>query len=127
MTHGLRTTREWLDVDAATFRNEIVPRNEPAVLRGLIKHWPAVQAGLRSAAALCDYLRGFDRGGEVETLVGDPAIKGHFFYSEDLRSLNFTRRTVPLGAVIERLRVQLDDPAPPAIAVQAAPVPTHLP
>ena len=38
--------REWRAPDLATFKNEILPQNEPAVLKGLLKSWPAVQAAL---------------------------------------------------------------------------------
>ena len=29
--------REWRDIGLATFKNEILPQNEPAVLKGLAK------------------------------------------------------------------------------------------
>ena len=83
--------REWRDTDLATFKNEILPQNEPAVLKGLLKTWPAVQAGLISNRALCDYIKKFDGGRPVETLFGDPSIAGRFFYTDDLSSVNFER------------------------------------
>lgn len=50
-------TMEWRDVDAAQLRGEIIPRDRPAVLKGLVEHWPLVRASTRSPGALLDYIR----------------------------------------------------------------------
>ena len=47
---------EWHHVDAATFRDRIFAGNRPAVLRGAVAKWPAVQYGASSPQAMCDYL-----------------------------------------------------------------------
>ncbi len=114
-------------VDLKAFREQIVPAGEPAILKGLVKHWPAVQAGLQSARALGDYLHGFDRGKPVAVLEGPPSIHGHFFYREDMRGLNFERRPATISATIERLLAQSDDPDPPALYVESTPAAEHLP
>src|SRR5688572_26549746 len=95
--------REWQNVDIATFRNEIVSAEQPAVLKGLVKNWPAVQAGLKSPQVLCEYLNRFDAGGVMKTLVGPPSIKGRFFYTDDMSGLNFERKDETFRAAIERL------------------------
>ncbi len=66
----LSKMREWHNVDIASFERDIRPREEPAVIRGLVGHWPAVQAGLNSPQALCDYLKHYDAGRAVRTLIG---------------------------------------------------------
>lgn len=119
--------REWRDVTPATFRDEILSSGEPAVLRGAIRDWPAVRAGSQSPAAMANYLRAFDTGATAEAMIGDPAIRGRFFYNEQMTGLNFERRTERLAALLERLLALLDDPAPPAIYVGAMPVPVALP
>jgi hypothetical protein len=119
--------REWRDADLATFKNEILPLNEPAVLKGLLKDWPAVRAGLSSNRALCDYIKKFDGGRPVETLLGDPSIEGRFFYNNDLSSVNFVRRSEKISATLETLLIHVDDPEPPAIFIQSASIPEHLP
>jgi Cupin-like domain len=119
--------REWRDADLATFKNEILPRNQPAVLKGLLKDWPAVQAGLNSNRALCDYIRQFDGGRPVETLWGDPSIGGRFFYTEDLSSVNFARRPEKISSTLETLLEHVHDLDPPAIFIQSASVPEFLP
>jgi hypothetical protein len=119
--------REWRDFDLATFKNHILPRNEPAVLKGLLKNWPAVQAGLNSNQALCDYIKKFDAGRLVETLFGDPSIQGRFFYNNDLSSVNFLRRSQKITATLENLLLHVNDKDPPAIFIQSASTLEYLP
>ncbi|NLG74691.1 MAG: cupin-like domain-containing protein [Xanthomonadaceae bacterium] len=98
-----QTIREWRDVSAERFREEILPQEEPAVLRGLVADWPAVQRGARSASELASYIKTYVGGQPVETFVGDPAIRGRFFYAEGLRGYNFERRREPLASLLDRL------------------------
>jgi hypothetical protein len=114
-------------VDLKTFREEIAPANQPVVLAGLVKDWPAVRAGAGSPRELGDYLRQLDQGRQVAVLEGPPAIRGHFFYRDDMRGLNFERRPATIGATIERLLAQMEDPNPPALYVESAPTAEHLP
>lgn len=118
--------REWPEVDRDIFEREIVPLGEPAVLRGLVAEWPAVRAG-GSPEAVAAYLRRFDLDRPCDTLIGSPAIKGRFFYSDDLQGLNFQRRAPTLETVVERLLRAADEEAPPAIAAQGLPIPEMLP
>ena len=127
MTHSFAAIREWRNVDVGIFRNQIVARNQPAVLRGLVSRWPAVAAGLDSPRALVDYLKEFDRGQPVGTLLANPAVKGNFFYDESLRGLNFERRLQQISTSLDQLLAHLDDPDPPGIAIQSAPIPENLP
>jgi hypothetical protein len=124
---ALPGVKEWVNVDLATFRDEIVAANQPAVLRGLVKDWPAVRAGRSSARALCDYIAGFDGGRPVQTLVGEPGIRGRFFYSNDLSGVNFERKSERISATLERLLAYADAEEPPAIFIQSASVPEFLP
>lgn len=126
MLEDLTPIAEWRDVDAATFRGEIVPRGRPAVLRGLAATWPAVEAG-RSPEGLAAYLKRFASAGPVEVLAGPPAIRGHLFYREDMSGLNFERSRQSLATVIDALLGCAGDAEPPAISLQSLPVPEALP
>ena len=114
-------------VDHKAFREEILPAGQPVILKDLVKDWPAVRAGLISPRALADYLRGFDRGKQVAVLEGPPSIRGHFFYREDMRGMNFERRPGTIGATIEKLLAQAGDPNPAALYVESTPTQEHLP
>jgi hypothetical protein len=118
---------EWRDVDSQTFRERIFPGNRPAVLRGVVAAWPAVAASLKSAQAMADYLLGLEQGGPLPLITAPPAIKGRFFYREDMQSANFERRPVPLSAGLHALLTHLTDPNPPAIFMESAPLPDCLP
>ena len=60
--------REWTDVTPDSFNSDIRPLGQPAVIRGLKRDWPLVQAGLKSASAAADYVAGFYRDKPVGTL-----------------------------------------------------------
>jgi len=119
--------REWHHIDAARFRAEILPLQQPAVLRAVAEHWPAVRAGRAGAAEMAAYLRAMDVGASAETMYGPPGIEGHFFYRDDLLGVNFERRAARIVDSIEQLLRLRDEPAPPAIYVGSAPLPRALP
>jgi hypothetical protein len=119
--------REFTGLDDDTIRREIVGGERPAVLRGLVSHWPAVAAARRSPAALADYLRGFDRGSPVDGIMTPPEAAGRIFYNEGLNGFNFLRNRLPLSQVLEQVLRYAQFPHPPAVAAQSAPVNECLP
>jgi hypothetical protein len=122
-----RKTPEYVSVTATLFEREIVPRNRPAILRGLVAHWPAVQAAKQSAEAACAHLKRFDRGTLLESLNAEPSSGGRFFYTDDLRGFNFRKQKESVGAFLDRLLSAQSLPSSPAMYIQSAPVPMHLP
>jgi hypothetical protein len=118
---------EWFDVDRQTFRERIFPGNQPAILRGAVRSWPAVIEGLKSPLAIVEYLSSLQQGGPLSLLVGPPGIKGRFFYRDDMRGPNFERRPAPMAAGLHALVANLSNPAPPAIYMESAPLPECLP
>ena len=119
--------REYRDVSQDQFLNDVRPLGQPAILRGLGKDWPAVQAANKSDEDLIAYLKRFRTERPVMAIVGDPALKGRFFYSEDLRNLNFSRGKSPLDPFFDRLLRDRANPSPYAIAVQSEEIPTIMP
>ena len=114
-------------MDRAVFENEIVPANQPAVMRGLLRDWPAVQAGCHSAARVVDYFKRFDAERTITAMVGPPAIKGRFFYSDDFKGFNFESKEVPFSTALDTFISLVDASQPPAIALQALDVPDIMP
>lgn len=127
MLESSRSIREWRDVDLETFQAEIVPRNQPAVLRSLVSNWPAVEAGLRSPEHISKYIKQFDTEKKANATVGSPDIKGRFFYQDDLRGFNFDRKLVTVGTALDNLAAMADQADTPAISMQAIPVADVLP
>ena len=111
---------EWREVDTATFRDRIYPTNQPAVLRGAVRQWPAVQRGSPSAQAMCGYLLGLPQGAPVPLLTAEPSVKGRLFFREDMQGPNFQRQAVPLAVGLQALLAHLGDPVPPALFVESA-------
>lgn len=118
---------EYSGIDRRAFEEEIRPRGQPAILRGLVEHWPAVAAARQSDEALVAYLRRFRTQQPVPVIVGDPAIGGRFFYDETITALNFGAGTSRLDPFLDRLLRDRANPQPFAIAVQSTPIPEALP
>lgn len=119
--------REYEGVDRDRFEREIRPAHRPAVLRGLAADWPVVRAARESADAAVDYLKRFSHSRAVDAIVGAPEVNGRFFYTDDLKALNFTRGRSPLDPFLDRLLRDRDAPRPYAMAVQSIPAPDLLP
>ena len=127
MADSLPPIKQWQDVDADRFHNEIVPLDRPAHIKGLVRDWPSVQAGKTSPRAIVDYLEGFDSGNRVHAAVGSSDIKGRFFYDDDLLGVNFKRAEVPVTMALEQTLEMMERDKPYAIAIQAIPVNKTLP
>ena len=94
---------EWRGVTAAQFTREILPAGQPAVLRGLVDQWPAVQAGRASPAAMVDYLRGFSTSANVNVMTADPAAQNTFAEP---------RRVAPVRHLLGASAATLERPLP---------------
>ena len=123
----MKPARDWHAVDAQRFASEIEPLNRPAVLRNLVGHWPAVARGRESPQALADYLRRHAIDKPLTAFVGDPKIRGRFFYREDLQGFNFAQQRLPLAALVSRLLEELANPDAPALYAGAVPLAEHAP
>ncbi len=111
---------EWQGIDRARFDQEIVPRAEPAVLRGLVASWPAVALARESDVALCQYLASLDSGREADALMVPPGKAGRIFYDDSGSGFNYLRNRLPISRVMEQLLRYAHFADPPAVAVQSA-------
>ncbi len=82
----------------------LLQSTRPVLLRGLVAHWPLVQAAQRSDADFCTYLRGFGEHTRVGLWRGAPAIAGRFFYNADFTGFNFQREIGAFGALLDELQ-----------------------
>ena len=122
-----RPIAEYEGVDRRRFDEEIRSTGQPAILRGLAAGWPVVRAGRASPEAAVAYLKRFAHDEPVTAIVGAPEIEGRFFYTPDLKALNFTRGQSPLAPLLDRLLRDREVERPYAMAVQSAPAPELLP
>jgi hypothetical protein len=94
---------EWRGVSVEQFGEEIATRNEPAVLRGAVAHWPAVAAGKQSADATAAYLSQFDRGAEVRAFIAPSEVEGRYFYNPAVDGFNFGVAKTTLSQLVATL------------------------
>ena len=124
---GATPIREYDGADRQLLDEVIRPAGRPAVLRGVARDWPAVEAARRSDEEGIAYLKRFLHPRPVGAIVGEPEIEGRFFYSDDLTALNFTRGLSPLEPFLDRLLRDREHPRPIAMAVQSEPIAELLP
>jgi len=123
----LQPVPEWRDVDERTIREEILTRHRPAVLRGLVRDWPAVQAALAAPANLGRYLTAFDNGNPVDAILMPPEAGGRISYNEAMDGFNFVRNRLPVSTILEQLARYALFEDPPSVAVQSALLSESLP
>jgi len=104
------------------FRDEIFPAGRPAILKDYISEWPVVAAAKKSNMALVDYLSQRDKGEAIPVMYGPEDIKGKFFYSQDLKELNFTKKMANFSPTLSEIN---DDPSG-TVYIQSVPTPEVL-
>jgi hypothetical protein len=126
MRESITPMREWTAPDDETVRREVIPSAQPAVLRGYVKHWPAVTAA-KSPASAAAYLGRFDNGTPVDAIMTPPEVEGRVFYDDTFSGFNFLRNRLPIGAVAEQVMRYGEFARAPAVAVQSALIRDCLP
>lgn len=112
------TIRAWHEVTPEIFVQEIRPLGQPAVMKGVVNHWPAVSAGEKSACAFADYLGAMAGPAPIPYAMAAPEIEGRFHYSEDLRQPNFEKAKLPLRDFLELLLQESNRERPASLAAQ---------
>ncbi|GAA0549350.1 hypothetical protein FHS83_001107 [Rhizomicrobium palustre] len=106
---------------------EVLQSCRPVVLRGQVRDWPAVKAGLTSAGAFRDYLLQFDRGLEMEAFFGDRSIQGKYYYGETFSGFNFKREQMRFAAAVDAVIENLGRPESPSVYAGSIPLDSYLP
>lgn len=127
MSSNLQRIPEWRHVDGKVFRNEVLTQYRPAVLRGLVRNWPAVRHGLASPEAICRYLAALDNGNTWNAVLVPPQWQGRMFYEDGLKDFNFVRDKLTVSAVLSQIARYSHFAAPPSVAMQCAPIADCIP
>ena len=106
---------------------DVLGSPEPILIRGLVDHWPIVQAALDSPAGVEAYLRSFYSGATVNAVYGKPGEQGRIYYSEDLSGFNFNVVNSRLDSVLDDIRSQSHAEDPAGVYVGTTPVDKVLP
>jgi hypothetical protein len=123
----MKPIREVRGPTPADLGDGILTSPEPLVLRGLVRHWPAVLAAQHSDQALADYLLGHWHDATVGIMLAPPEAGGRFFYNDDLTGFNFERKVGRFDVVLNSLLQVVALPQPPALYIGATSVDTCLP
>ncbi len=106
---------------------ELMAAQRPAILKGVLRDLPLVQAGMRGPEEAASYLKSFYGDRPVVGFTGAPEIGGRYFYNADVTALNFEASRVSLDAYLDRILAHLEDPAPPSFYVGSTDVDLYLP
>ena len=127
MTGIRKTTEIWENVDRETFLTVIKPQAKPAVLKGLVRHWPAVAEGLASPASLAGYINRFYNGVPAPMFEGAPDINGRFAYTADLSAINFEPKRGAINELLDWLIAHGNDDHAPARYAGSLSIPAYFP
>ena len=114
-------------LDDATFRQDVVERCHPIVIRQACVGWPVLDAAKQSDERLAAYLKSRDSGRAAELFHGAPAIAGRYHYGANLEAFNFDRQTRGLAEALERMAQCAADPERGTLYMGSLPANQHLP
>lgn len=118
---------EFHHVDRELFAEKIVPAARPAVLRGCVADWPAVQAANESDEAMAEFLRSAATDEPFEAWFGAPEIGGRFGYNDGFDGFNHQRRLATVGQLLDLLLRQRGQDVQFSMYAGGIPVRKHLP
>lgn len=118
--HG--TIEECQNVTADILHNEIVPKHQPVILRGLVSNWEIVKTANQSTSSLFDYLKSDIRPNreEVESYEADTSIAGRYFFAGSSEQYNFTRHYETFISALERIQKRVENRSEGVIAYTGA-------
>jgi len=93
--------------------DELLASGQPALLKGIVRDWELVRAGLESPQAAMACLRGHYNGRPVQYSHGGPEVAGRPFYNDDFTALNCEVRRGGLDQVLDEIAAHADDAHPP--------------
>src|SRR3546814_6739336 len=99
-----KTIEELDNGNPAAITRWVEAAERPAIVRGIAADWPAVAAARAGDEAIAAYLSARDNGNPLTVLVGPPETGGRYFYSDDMRGVNFRSEKMPMATLVAQLR-----------------------
>lgn len=106
---------------------ELIKREFPVLLKGVLKKWPLVEYGLQSNNNAVEYLKSFYSNRPVTTFVAPADVCGKFFYNDDLTGRNFEAATARLDDFLDVILETVGNESASAYYVGSTDVDQHLP
>lgn len=113
-------------VTKEVFEQQIKAANRPAILKGFVRDWEVAVQASQSIQDLCNYFLSASSNRPIDVWCGSAAMKGRFFYDEQIKGRNFTK----VSMTFAQLCTALLDPAEsnyPHMFAGAVYMPEHLP
>lgn len=123
----MQPVAEYEPMDRERFEREIVPKGEPAVLRGLVDEWPVVKAAKEGPEALAGLLRFASTDEPFQTWFALPEVEGRFSYNSDFSGFNFERKLATVDQLLDLLLRQRGHARPYSMYAGGIPIRKHLP
>jgi hypothetical protein len=113
MTTSITTKTKVLDgCTPDQIPDEVYTSNEPIILKGLVKSWPLVKAGLVSPIEAVNLLKSHYSGKPANAYFGEPGAR-RLAYNQDVTKLNFENRRIDIAEVLDEILSNLDQENPP--------------
>ena len=121
---NFRTIPEYKDLTAKQFFDEVVPEQQPIVLRGFASGWPMVAAAKKTPNEFKEYLCRHYNGNKVTISAApyneDKCADKRFFYNDDLTGFTFVSAQERLDLFLRRLIDLKNEEQGPALSMQSA-------
>src|ERR1044072_6818732 len=126
-TEALAPLAEWVAPTPEEFRTQILPGEQPMVMRDVACDWALVIAAREDPHGAMSMLEKAGNARETGILRVDPSYEGRFHYGDDIRSFNFIRGQGNIAGIIAGLREQESSYRPFAMAAQSMIAERHFP
>lgn len=90
---------------------DVYTSTEPIILRGLVKDWPLVKAGLTSNESAISLLKSHYSGRPASAYFAEPGTT-RFAYNNNLTKLNFEIRKAQIDDVLDEILNSIHEPNP---------------
>lgn len=127
MNRPLNKIAEWQEVTPSVFKQDILPLARPAVLKGVVNHWPSVKAAKKGHKDFHYYLSEHYAGGNMLCARMAAKEQGLFFYNQDMTDFNFKREVMSFDTFFRDLFGNIDRGLGEVVALQSAAMHEYFP
>lgn len=107
--------------------DDLLGRDRPLIIRGLVSDWPVVKLAQQSDTAFAQQLAAWDSGADVTTLQIAPDADGIIGYTPDMSGFSYQHFKVPLTLGLQRLAKYSRREGAPGLAIQSVPIRECMP
>lgn len=98
-----KLTRTWENVTPEVLQSKIIPEYKPAILKNAVAHWDILKASTTPEGSYQYLQTNKISDPEISLFIGQPQIRGRYFYAEDVFNHNFTSQRMKFSEAIETI------------------------